>query len=107
MKKFTKFFLAALALTFSTGLAAQDAQEVVYNSCGYDVNAKKMINFTWTAEGFKSADAPEAQNISALGYKRDSIFYTLSANGDQQTLTAMHAETFEQVSQVSGPQNAA
>ena len=107
MKKFTKFFLTALALTFSANIAAQDAQEVVYNSCGYDVNAKKMINFTWTAEGFKSADAPEAQNISALGYKRDSIFYTLSANGDQQTLTAMHAETFEQVSQVSGPQNAA
>ncbi|MBQ9668477.1 MAG: hypothetical protein IJV45_07045 [Prevotella sp.] len=105
MKRFTKFFLAALALTFSANLAAQE--EVVYYSCGYDMKANKMVNFKWTAEGFESVDAPEGQNLSPLSYIKNKQLYTLAGDVDIQTLTVMDAEKFTQVSQVSGPLNAA
>lgn len=105
MKKLTKLFLAALALTFSVNLAAQE--EVVYTSSGYDVNAQKMVNFTWNAtDGFLSVDAPAAENLSAKAYKKGNQLYTLAADGNQQTISVMDCETFEQKSQVSGPQNA-
>ena len=104
MKRFTKFFLAALALTFSANLAAQE--EVVYYSCGYDMKANKMVNFKWTAEGFESVDAPEGQNLSPLSYIKNKQLYTLAGDVDIQTLTVMDAEKFTQVSQVSGPLNA-
>ena len=108
MKKITKLFFAALALLASSNVVAQDdPSPVVYTSCGYDVNNQKMVNFTWSAEeGFLSVAAPEGQNLSAVAYKKGSNLYTLTGSGQQQTLTVMDCETFEQKSQVSGTLNA-
>lgn len=106
MKKITRLLVAALALIASSNMMAQD--EVVYTSAGYDVNAQKMVNFTWTAEdGFLSTDAPQGENLSTVAYLKNKQLHTLVANGEQQTLTVMDPETFEKKSQLNASLNAA
>jgi len=108
MKRFT-LFIAAMALTFSANVAAQEEQaEVVYTSCGYDAKTGKLVNYNFSAtDGFQSEELAAGLNLPVVSYVRNKQLYTLEPNGTQQTLTVQDPEAFTQVSQVSGPQNAA
>ena len=108
MKRFTKFFFAALALTFSAHLAAQEEQqEVVYTSCGIDAKTGKMVNFNFSAaDGFQSEEVPAGMNLPVVAYVWNKQLRTLEPNGNRQTLTIQDPESFTTISQANGPQNA-
>lgn len=107
MKRFTKFFLAALALTFSANLAAQEEQpEVVYTSCGIDAKTGAFVNFNFSGEGFQSELTPTMVNLPLAAYTKNKQLYILQPNGSLQTLVVSDPETFELKSTVSGQQNA-
>lgn len=106
MKRFTKFFFAALALAFSANLAAQEEQqEVVYTSCGIDAKTGKMINFIFSAEGFQSEETTASMSLPVVTYTRSKQLYALESNATEQTLTVCDPEAFTTTSTVSGPLN--